>query len=86
MAVPFGCERHPDGPFATLVRVATTCLDPRTTISNCQQVAGLEGDPEVQVFKAELRQALPDPGLSPGDELFEAVEYGDGSDESSRVA
>jgi hypothetical protein len=34
------------------------------------------------VFKADLRQALRDPGLLPGDELFEAVEYADGSDEA----
>jgi len=33
------------------------------------------------VFKAELRQALREPRQLPGDELFKAVDYGDGSDE-----
>jgi hypothetical protein len=33
------------------------------------------------MFTAELRQALADPGRLPGGELFEAVDYGDGSDE-----
>jgi hypothetical protein len=27
----FYWERHPDGPFATLIAVATTYLDPETT-------------------------------------------------------
>jgi hypothetical protein len=81
--VPFYWERHPDAPFATLICVATTYLDPENYHPEAlQQWAGREGDPEMQVFKAELRQALLDPGLLPGDELFEAVEYGDGSDEA----
>ena len=38
-------------------------------------------DDEMRVFKAELRQALADPGRLPDDELFKAVDYADGSDE-----
>ena len=38
-------------------------------------------DDEMRVFKAELRQALADPGTLPDEELSEAVEYDDGSDE-----
>ncbi len=36
----------------------------------------------MQVFKSELRQALADPSQLPEDELSEAVEYTDGSDEA----
>jgi hypothetical protein len=36
----------------------------------------------MQVFKSELREALRDPSQLPGDELFESVEYSDGSDEA----
>jgi len=35
----------------------------------------------MQVFKSELQQALADPSQPPDDELSEAVEYTDGSDE-----
>jgi hypothetical protein len=41
-----------------------------------------EPDDEIQAFKAELQQALADPGQLPTDELFDAVDYGDGSDEA----
>jgi len=40
------------------------------------------GDQEIRAFKAELQQALADPGQLPADELFDAVDYGDGSDEA----
>jgi hypothetical protein len=36
----------------------------------------------MQTFKSELREALRDPSQLPGDELFESVEYTDGSDEA----
>jgi hypothetical protein len=39
------------------------------------------GDEEIRAFTAELRQALADPGLPPG-ELFHGVGYGEGSDEA----
>jgi hypothetical protein len=38
-------------------------------------------DEEISTFKTELREALADPSRLPGDELFKAVDYGDGSDE-----
>jgi len=83
MAVPFYWERHPDGRFATIILIATTYLDPENYhLEALQRLAAREGDPEMQVFKADPRQALRDPGLLPGDELFEAVEYADGSDEA----
>ncbi len=40
------------------------------------------GDEEIRAFESELQQALADPGQLPGDELFDAVDYGDGSDEA----
>ena len=36
----------------------------------------------MRVFKSELREAMKDPSQLPGDELFESVEYSDGSDEA----
>ena len=39
----------------------------------------------MRVFKSELRQALRDPARLPGDELFESVEYSNGSDEAFLV-
>jgi hypothetical protein len=39
-------------------------------------------DEEIGVFTAELRQALAHPGQLPGDELFAAIDYGDGGDEA----
>jgi hypothetical protein len=81
--MPFYWERHPDGPFVTLIEVATTYLDPENyDLEALQQLARRDDDPEMQVFKDELRQALADPGVLPGDELFESVEYADGSDEA----
>jgi hypothetical protein len=85
--IGFYWERHPDGPFATLIAVAATYCSPEAydgayadLISRAQ--APDPGDDEIRVFTAELQQALADPGQLPGDELSDAVEYGDGSDEA----
>ena len=40
-----------------------------------------DSDLEMRVFKAELRQAITHPGQLPDDELFNHVQYDDGSDE-----
>ena len=83
----FYWERHPDGPFATLIAVAATYCSPEAydgayddLISRAR--APEPDDEEIRAFKAELQQALADPGQLPGDELFHAVDYGDGSDEA----
>jgi hypothetical protein len=79
----FYWERHPDGPFATLIAVATTYLDPENyDLDSLQRLAKREDDEEMRVFKSELREALRDPSQLPGDELSESVEYTDGSDEA----
>ena len=79
----FYWERHPDGPFATLIAVATTYLDPENyDLDSLKELAKREDDEEMRVFKSELREALKDPGQLPGDELSESVEYSDGSDEA----
>jgi hypothetical protein len=76
-------ERHPDGPFATLIAVAATYLDPENyDLDSLKQLARRQDDEEMRVFKSELCQALRDPGQLPGDELAEAVEYSDGGDEA----
>src|ERR1700722_16159612 len=62
---------------------------PRWTLSSGRGYADLidrarapePDDEEISVFKAELREALADPGRLPDDELFKAVDYADGSDE-----
>ena len=36
----------------------------------------------MRVFKREFREALRDPGQLPGDELWQSIEYSDGSDEA----
>jgi hypothetical protein len=69
----FYWERHPDGPFVTLIAVATTYLDPENyDLDALKRLARRKDNPEMQVFKAELRQALRDPGQLPGDELSES--------------
>jgi len=74
-----------DGPFATLIAVATTCCSPDSDVDDYDRLkrrAKREDNEEMRVFKSELRQALADPRLLPDDELFESVEYDDGSDEA----
>jgi hypothetical protein len=75
--------QHPDGPFVTLIAVATTYLHPESDELELLQERAKDdnGDPEMRVFKAELRQAITHPGQLPGDELYSRVQYDDGSDE-----
>lgn len=80
---PFYWERHPDGPFATLIAVASNYLDPENyDYDALKLLAKRDGEPRMQVFKSELREALRDPSQLPDDELFDSVEYADGSDEA----
>jgi hypothetical protein len=75
--------RRPDGPFVTLIAVAATYLHPEAgELELLQERAGDDdGDPEMRVFKAELRQAIAHPGQVPRDELSRHVQYDDGSPE-----
>jgi hypothetical protein len=78
----FYWERHPDGPFATLIAVTTTYLHPEVyELDMLKALAKRDNDDEVRVFKSELREALRDPARLPGDELSESVQYDNGSDE-----
>ena len=82
----FYWERHPGGPFATLIAVATTYLDPENyDLGSLKTLAMREDDQEMRVFKSELREAIRDPRQLPGDELFESVEDSDGSDGSDEA-
>jgi hypothetical protein len=79
----FYWERHPYGPFVTLIAVAATYLNPENyEPDSLKALAKLEDDEEMRVFKSELREALKDPVQLPGDELWESVEYDHGSDEA----
>jgi hypothetical protein len=78
--------RNPQAPFATLIAVAATYCHPEAYDGAYADLidrarAPESSDDEIRVFRAELRQALADPGQLPDDELFKAVDYGDGSDE-----
>jgi hypothetical protein len=78
--------RNPQGPFAALISVAATCCHPEAYHGAYQDLidrarSPAPDDEEIRTFKTELREALADPGRLPGDELFKAVDYGDGSDE-----
>jgi hypothetical protein len=83
----FHWERHPGWPFATLIAVAATYCSPEAYDGAYDDLisrawAPEPDDKEIRAFTAELQQALADPGRLPGDELFDAVDYGDGSDEA----
>jgi hypothetical protein len=81
----FYWERHPDGPFATLIGVAATYCSPDAdaeAYEYLKRLARRKDDEEMRVFKAELQQALADPSQLPGGELDDAVEYNDESDET----
>jgi hypothetical protein len=79
--MPFYWERHPDGPFATLISVATTYLHPEVwDLDVLKRFSNRDDFDEARVFKSELREALRDPARLPGDELSESVQYDNGSD------
>ena len=80
----FYWERHPDGPFATLIGVATTNCSPDADAEDYERLKRLaqyEDDQRMRVFKAELRQALADPSQLPTGELDNAVEFNDATEE-----
>jgi len=74
----FYWERHPGGPFVTLIAVAATYLHPEAdepeALRRRTRRAG-EGDEEMRVFKAELREAIAHPERLPGDELSRNVQW-----------
>lgn len=78
--MPFYWERNPGGPFVTRIRVAATYLEPENyDLDDLKALAKRDDDEEMLAFKSELRQALRDPALLPGDELSYEVQYDNGS-------
>jgi hypothetical protein len=76
----FYWKQHPDAPFATLIRIATTYLHPEAyDLESLQLLAEDEGDEEMRVFKGELRRAIKNPDQVPDEELSYHVEYDDAS-------
>lgn len=75
--------RHPDGPFVTLIAVATTYLHPEADELELLQERAKDDahDPEMLIFKAELRDAITHPDEVPRAELSSHVQYDDGSPE-----
>jgi len=86
MANPTGhfyWTRHPDGPFVTLISVATTYLDAELhRPEDLRKRAERNDDPEIRAFKAELREAILHPEQLPKGELDWNVEYDDADDEA----
>ena len=79
----FYWKRHPEGPFATLIRITTTYLHPEADdLESLQGLAKRNDRPEMHAFKAELREAITHPDQVPRDELFNHVQYDDGSTEA----
>jgi hypothetical protein len=84
--MPFYWERHPDGPFVTLITIAATYLDPENyDLDDLKRLAKRDDLDEVRVFKSELREALRDPDRLPCDELSKSVQYENGSVEAFLV-
>ena len=81
----FYWERHPDGPFATLIRISSNYLDPENWDLDALKRLARRVDDEMRVYKSDLREALRDPEQLPGDELFWHVEYDNGCDEAFLV-
>jgi hypothetical protein len=82
----FYWERHPDALFATLIAIAATYCSPDAYNEAYDDLVSRSRSPrpdddEIRRFKAELGRALADPSQLPGDELSDAVEYHDGSNE-----
>lgn len=82
----FYWERHPDGPFATLIAVTATYCSPDAYDGAYEDLVGRAraaeaADDEMHAFKDELRQALTDPRQLPEGELDDAVEYSEENDE-----
>ena len=79
--------RNPHGPFATLIGVAATYCHPEAYDGAYEDLAvrarsAAPDDEEIRVFRAELQEALADPGQLPDNELFKAVQFSDGSNEA----
>jgi hypothetical protein len=71
-ASTFYWERHPDGPFATLIAMAATYCTPEAYDDLISRARAPEpDDEEIRAFNAELQQALADTGQLPGNELFQ---------------
>ncbi len=79
----FYWKQHPDGPFATLIRITTTYLSPEADdLETLRELAKCDDRQEVRTFKAELRQAITHPDQVPRAELSRHVQYDDGSPEA----
>lgn len=77
-------EIDPRAPYATLIRVACTYCHPEAdedAYDSLKRLVKREDYEEIKTFKAELRKALLNPDVIPDDELYEAVQFDDGSEE-----
>ncbi len=80
--MPLYWERHPDGPFATLIEISTLYLDPENYDLDALKDLAQHDGTRMAEFKVELREAVKDPSKLPGDELSRSVQYDDGSPEA----
>lgn len=74
----------PDLPFGTLISVSEIYCHPEAydeAFDDLKRLVRRESDEEIRTFKNELREAILEPERLPGDELYRAVRYDDGSPE-----
>ena len=64
------------------VRPRCSAYSPRYQNLTVRARSAAPDDEEIRVFRAELREALADPGQLPDNELFKAVQFSDGSNEA----
>lgn len=77
-------QDDPDAPFATLLGIVEGSCHPEAwedAYEDLQRIAREHADTaEMTRFKAELRQAIRDPGQIPDGALYRAAQYADGSE------
>ncbi|MEV5709983.1 hypothetical protein [Actinoallomurus sp. NPDC052274] len=77
-------RKHPDSPFATLVRIAATYCHPEAdedVYDDLKLRARSDTTEEMNAFKQQLRVAILHPQDVPQSELSHEVQYDDGSPE-----
>ena len=78
-------RNNPEAPFATLLNGVEAHCHPEAYDEAydelIERARNSKGDDLMRRFKDELRAAIADPAQIPGDALFEAAGFSDGSDE-----
>lgn len=77
-------RNHPEAPFSVLLDTVEAYCHPEAHDEAYEdlitRVRSPEGDPAIQRFRSQLRDALRDRSALPEDALYAAAQYSDGSD------